>query len=114
MRKDLIPLVMLMMTASAEAGGLVTKHSASVQLTVDVARVTATRIGSSFSISRSSNIDTTDGSTAGTVSAAQLPQVFMRSVQLKRLKIPGRISIFLQSVLHTRRCSPNLSVALWW
>ena len=70
--KKFIPVVMLLLTASAaNAGGLVTKHSASVQLTVDAARSTATRIGSSFSIS-GSNIDTTDGSTAGTVSAGTI------------------------------------------
>jgi len=70
--KKLIPLVMLLMTASAaNAGGLVSKHSSSVQLTVDAARTQATRIGSSFSIS-GSNIDTTDGSTANTVSAGTI------------------------------------------
>jgi hypothetical protein len=70
--KKLLPLVMLLMTASAaNAGGLVTKHASSVQLTVDAARSQATRIGSSFSIS-GSNVDTTDGSTAGTVSAGTI------------------------------------------
>ena len=70
--KKFIPLMMLLMTAgAANAGGLVSKHSASVQLTVDAARTQATRIGSSFSIS-GSNIDTTDGSTAGTVSAGTI------------------------------------------
>ena len=70
--KNIIPVVMLLMTASAaNAGGLVTKHASSVQLTVDAARSTATRIGSSFSIS-GSNIDTTDGSTAGAVSAGTI------------------------------------------
>jgi hypothetical protein len=70
--RRLLPLVMILMTASAaNAGGIVTKHSSSVQLTVDAARSTATRIGSSFSIS-GSNIDTTDGSTAGTVSAGTI------------------------------------------
>ena len=70
--KKLLPLVMLLMTASAaNAGGLVTKHASSVQLTVDAARSQATRIGSSFSIS-GSNIDTTDGSTAGAVSAGTI------------------------------------------
>ena len=59
------------MTSPAMAGGLVTKHSSSVQLNVDAARSTATRIGSSFSIS-GSNIDTTDGSTANTVSAGTI------------------------------------------
>ena len=64
--------MMLLMTASAaNAGGLVTKHASSVQLTVDAARTTATRIGSSYSIS-GSNIDTTDGSTAGAVSAGTI------------------------------------------
>ena len=60
-----------MTTSAANAGGLVTKHASSVQLTVDAARSTATRVGSSFSIS-GSNIDTTDGSTAGTVSAGTI------------------------------------------
>ena len=70
--KKFIPFAMILLTASAaNAGGLVTKHAASVQLTVDAARSTATRLGSSFSIS-GSNIDTTDGSTAGTVSAGTI------------------------------------------
>jgi len=60
-----------MTAGAAHAGGIVSKHSSSVQLTVDAARATATRIGSSFSIS-GSNIDTTDGSTAGTVSAGTI------------------------------------------
>ena len=70
--KKLIPIIMLLMTASAaNAGGLVTKHASSVQLTVDTARSTASRIGSSFAIS-GSNIDTTDGTTNGTVSAGTI------------------------------------------
>ena len=72
MKAGLFAFAMLLMTAGASnAGGIVTKHSASVQLNVDAARATATRIGSSFSIS-GSNIDTTDGSTAGTVSAGTI------------------------------------------
>jgi hypothetical protein len=70
--KKLLPIVMLLMTATAaNAGGIVSKHASSVQLTVDSARTQATRIGSSFSIS-GSNIDTTDGSTAGAVSAGTI------------------------------------------
>jgi len=70
--KKFLPFAMLLMTASAaNAGGLVTSHASSVQLTVDAARTQATRIGSSFSIS-GSNIDTTDGSTAGAVSAGTI------------------------------------------
>ena len=72
MKKAILAFGMLLMTTSAaNAGGLVTKHASSVQLTVDAARSTATRVGSSFSIS-GSNIDTTDGSTAGTVSAGTI------------------------------------------
>ena len=71
MKKAIAAFGMLLMTSPAMAGGLVTKNSSSVQLNVDAARSTATRIGSSFSIS-GSNIDTTDGSTAGTVSAGTI------------------------------------------
>ena len=50
--KALIAFGMLLMTAGAShAGGLVTKHSSSVQLTVDAARSTAVRIGSTYSTS---------------------------------------------------------------
>ena len=60
------------MTApAANAGGLIHKMSSSVQLTVDAARSTATRLGSQYSIS-GSNVNTTDGTTAGTVSAGTL------------------------------------------
>jgi len=43
--------MLLMTTTAANAGGLVTKHSSSVQLTVDAARSTAIRIGDSYSAS---------------------------------------------------------------
>ncbi len=70
--KKLLPLAMLLMTASAaNAGGLVTKHASSVQLTVDAARTTATRMGSSFAIS-GSGVNTTDGTTAGTVASGSI------------------------------------------
>ena len=52
--KKIIPVVMILLTAgAANAGGLVTKHSSSVQLTVDAARTTATRMGNSYSVSGS-------------------------------------------------------------
>ena len=60
------------MTApAANAGGLIHKMSSSVQLTVDAARSTATRLGSQYSIS-GSNVNTTDGTTAGTISTGSL------------------------------------------
>lgn len=72
MKKALLAFGMLLLTASSvNAGGLVSKHASSVQLTVDAARATSSRIGSSFSIS-GSNIATTDGNTAGTVSAGTI------------------------------------------
>lgn len=70
--KKLLPLMMILMTApAANAGGLVHKMSSSVQLTVDSARTTATRLGSQYSVS-GSNVNTTDGTTAGTISAGTL------------------------------------------
>ena len=70
--KKLLPIVMLLMTASAaNAGGLVTKHASSVQLTVDAAKSTASRVGSSYAIS-GSGVSTTDGTTAGTISAGTI------------------------------------------
>ena len=70
--KKLLPLVMLLMTASAaNAGGLVTKHATSVQLTVDAARTTATRVGNSYAIS-GTNVGTSDGTTAGMLSTGAI------------------------------------------
>jgi len=70
--KKLLPILLLFGLGTAvHAGGIVSSHSSSVQLTVDAARTDASRIGSSFSIA-GSNIDTTDGTTAGTVSAGTI------------------------------------------
>ena len=72
MKKALVAFGMLLMTAgAANAGGLVHKMSSSVQLTVDAARTTATRIGSQYSVS-GSNVNTTDGTTAGTISGGTI------------------------------------------
>ena len=69
MKKALLAFGMLLMVTPAHAGGLVTKHASSVQLTVDAARSTATRIGHGMSIS-GSGVSTTDGTTAGVVGNA--------------------------------------------
>ena len=72
MKKALLAIGMVLMTTSAaNAGGLVHKMSSSVQLTVDTARSTATRIGHQTSIS-GSNVSTTDGTTSGVVGNAVL------------------------------------------
>ena len=66
--KKLLPLMMILMAApAANAGGLVHKMSSSVQLTVDAARTSATRLGSQYSIS-GSNVGTSDGTTSGMLS----------------------------------------------
>jgi hypothetical protein len=70
--KKLLPLVMLLMTAgAANAGGIVTKHATSVQLTVDAARTTASRVGNSYAIS-GTNVGTSDGTTAGMLSTGTI------------------------------------------
>ena len=70
--KKLLPIVMLLMTAgAANAGGIVTKHATSVQLTVDAARTTASRVGNSYAIS-GTNVGTSDGTTAGMLSTGAI------------------------------------------
>ena len=70
--KKLLPLIMILMAAPvANAGGLVHKMSSSVQLTVDSARSTATRLGSQYSIS-GSNVGTSDGTTSGMLSSGTI------------------------------------------
>ena len=70
--KKLLPIVMLLMTTSAvQAGGLVSKQSSSVQLTVEAARSTAVRVGNSYSIS-GTNVGTSDGTTAGVLSTGTI------------------------------------------
>ena len=66
--KKLLPLVMLLMAAPANAD-LITKHSTSVQLTVDAAASQATRLGSSYSVS-GSNVSATLGGLTAPASAS--------------------------------------------
>ena len=61
--KKFLPFAMLLMTATAaNAGGIVSKHASSVQLTVDAARSTAVRIGSSYSTSGNGVVTDVGGS----------------------------------------------------
>ena len=72
MKKVFLTLGMVLMTAStANAGGLVHSMSSSVQLTVDSARTTATRLGNQYSVS-GSNVSTSDGTTAGVLSSGSI------------------------------------------
>ncbi len=64
---------MLLMTAgAAQAGGLVTKHASSVQLTVDAARTTATRMGNSYSVSGSGVVTDVGGTGTADLSVGGL------------------------------------------
>ena len=86
-----------MTAGAANAGGLVTKHASSVQLTVDAARSTASRIGSSFSIS-GSGVDTTDGTTANTISAGTITSgVYSPGTISVTQDTPGNAFSFSQS-----------------
>ena len=98
MKRALLAFGMLLMTAgAANAGGLVTKHASSVQLTVDAARSTASRIGSSFSIS-GSGVDTTDGTTANTISAGTITSgVYSPGTISVTQDTPGNAFSFSQS-----------------
>ena len=65
MKKAALLFGMVLMAAPANAD-LITKHSTSVQLTVDAARSTAVRIGGSYSASGSNiSVTTMGGATSG-------------------------------------------------
>ena len=68
--KKLVPLIMLLMTASAaNAGGLVTRHQSSLQHTVDPTRTITSRTANSFAVSGSGVTMDGDG---GSLTAADL------------------------------------------
>jgi hypothetical protein len=67
MKKSFLAFAMLLMAAPAHAD-LITKHSTSVQLTVDAAASQATRLGSTYSVS-GSNVSATLGGLTAPVSA---------------------------------------------
>jgi hypothetical protein len=69
MKKAALLFGMLLMAAPANAD-LITKHSTSVQLTVDAAASQATRLGSSYSVSGSNVSATLGGLTAPSGTAA--------------------------------------------
>ena len=68
--KKLVPLIMLLMTASAaNAGGLVTRHQSSLQHTVDPTRTITSRTANSFAVSGSG---VTMDDSGGSLSSADL------------------------------------------
>ena len=68
--KRFVPLIMLLMTASAaNAGGLVTRHQSSLQHTVDPTRTITSRTANSFAVSGSG---VTMDDSGGSLSSADL------------------------------------------
>ena len=71
--KRLVPFIMLVMAATplAARADITSRMTSSVQLTVNAAATQMQRVGNSYSIS-GNNVDTTDGTTANTVSAGAI------------------------------------------
>lgn len=96
--KKLIPVIMILMTASsANAGALTHKLSSSVQLTVDAAATNVTRLGSTFAIS-GNGVDTTDGTTVNTISTGAITSgVYAPGTIAATQDTPGNAFSFSQS-----------------
>ncbi len=71
--KRILPFIMLVMAATpmAARADLTSRMTSSVQLQVNAAATSMKRMGNSYSIS-GSNVDTTDGTTANTVTAGAI------------------------------------------
>ena len=71
--KRIIPFIMLAMAATplAARADITSRMTSSVQLTVNAAATQMKRMGNAYSIS-GNNVDTTDGTTANTVSAGAI------------------------------------------
>ena len=98
MKKIFILIGMTLLTAPLSArADITTKMSSSVQLQVNAAATQMERIGSSFSIS-GTNIDTTDGTTAGTVSVGTITSgVYAPGTIAATQDTPGAAFSFSQS-----------------
>ena len=95
--KHFLPLVTLLAFGPAAQADLTHKLSSSVSLQVGGAMTTAERIGSSFSIS-GSGVDTTDGSTANTISAGTITSgVYSPGTIAVTQDTPGNAFSFSQS-----------------
>ena len=96
--KRFIPLIMLLMSAPLTArADITTRYASSVQLSVGGAHTSAERIGSSFSIS-GSGVDTTDGTTANTISAGTITSgVYAPGTISATQDVPGATFSFSQA-----------------
>ena len=95
--KRFMPLITLLAFSPAANADLTHKIQSSVQLQVGGAMTTANRIGSSFSIS-GSGVDSTDGSTANTISAGTISSgVYTPGTIAVTQDTPGNAFSFSQS-----------------
>ena len=95
--KRFLPLITLLAFSPAAKSDLIHKLSSSVQLQVGGAVTTADCIGSSFSIS-GSGVDTTDGTTANTISAGTISSgVYTPGTIAVTQDTPGNAFSFSQS-----------------
>ena len=95
--KRFLPLITLLAFSPAANADLTHKIQSSVQLQVGGAVTTADRIGSSFSIS-GSGVDTTDGTTANTISAGTISSgVYTPGTIAVTQDTPGNAFSFSQS-----------------
>lgn len=96
--KRFIPFIMLLMSAPLAARADITsRYASSVQLSVGGAHTSVERIGSSFSIA-GSGVDTTDGTTAGTISAGTVTSgVYAPGTISATQDVPGATFSFSQA-----------------
>ena len=98
--KRILPFIMLLMTAplaNHARADITSTMTSSVQLQVQAAATQVGRIGSSFSIS-GNNVDTTDGTTAGTISAGTITSgVYAPGTIAATQDVPGASFSFTQS-----------------
>ena len=99
--KRFLPIAMLLMAGALVApsakADITSRMTSSVQLTVNSAATQMNRIGSSFSIT-GNNVDTTDGTTANTISAGTITSgVYSPGVIAAVQDDPGESFSFTQS-----------------
>ena len=97
MKKFLLPFALLSLSATAARADITHKLSSSIQLQVNAAATQVERIGSSFSVT-GNGVDTTDGTTASTVSVGTITSgVYSPGTIAATQDVPGAAFSFTQS-----------------
>ena len=95
--KKLLPILLFAGFSSPAMADITSRMTSSVQLQVNAAATQMQRIGSSFSIT-GNNVDTTDGTTANTISAGTITQgVYNPGVIAATQDDPGESFSFTQA-----------------